>query len=407
MATLLKDVRGRSPFYYCQYRAADGRWLKKSTKQTDRSKAMEIALRLEQAENAAKVGTFTEQTARKLLGEILERVTGDTMQNYKIRQWFEHWLDLKEKVRSQKTMTRYRQVIRDYLKSLGARAELGLTHLSSKDVLNYRDSLRASRRTERTANLSVKVISAALNTACRQQHIASNPALAVEHLKVREVEKGVFTHEQVGKLLANAKGDWRRAIRFAYYTGARLSDVAKMQWESIDLEEKLISFTPSKTGKPLRIPLHSDLERELLKQPGIGKAYVFPSLAAVKSTGGRHGLSGQFRAIMDKAGINGVIRQRDDGSRAVSSLGFHSLRHTFASVLANHGVNEETRMKLTGHSTREVHALYTHHEAELLRAAIEIIPAVQPGDGPLLPLIPRKISRSRHKGSAALRAVSS
>src|SRR5437870_9704570 len=86
MATLVKDSRGRSPFYYCQYRAADGRWLKKSTKQTDRSKAMEIALRLEQAENAAKVGTFTEQTARKLLGEILERVTGDTMQNYKIRQ---------------------------------------------------------------------------------------------------------------------------------------------------------------------------------------------------------------------------------------------------------------------------------------------------------------------------------
>ena len=92
---------------------------------------------------------------------------------------------------------------------------------------------------------------------------------------------------------------------------------------------------------------------------------------------------------MEKAGINGVIKQREDGSRAVSSLGFHSLRHTFASVLANHGVNEETRMKLTGHSTREVHAVYTHYERKLLRAAIEGIPPVKPGDGPLCPEVPR------------------
>jgi integrase len=354
---------------------------------------MEVCLRLERAENAAKAGTFTEQIARKLLGEILERCNGERMQNYTIKDWFEHWLQLKEKVRSEKTMTRYRQVIRDFLRSLGGRANLALTHLSSKDVLNYRDSLRASRRTERTANLSVKVVSAALNTAYRQQHITSNPALAVEHLKVREAEKGVFTHEQMGKLLANSKGDWRRAILFAYFTGCRLSDLARMQWESIDLEDKFIFFTPSKTGKRLRIPLHPDLERELLNRPGIGKAYVFPALAATKSTGGRRGLSGQFRSIMEKAGVTGVVKQRDDGSRAVSSLGFHSLRHTFASVLANQGVNEETRMRLCGHVDRATHALYTHHQDSLLRAAIETIPNVKPGGGPLLPETPRPTGR--------------
>jgi hypothetical protein len=36
---------------------------------------------------------------------------------------------------------------------------------------------------------------------------------------VREAEKGAFTHEHVGKLLANSKGDWRRAILFTCYTG--------------------------------------------------------------------------------------------------------------------------------------------------------------------------------------------
>jgi integrase len=382
MASLQKDSRRRSPYWICYYRAADGRWLKKSTKQTDKKSAMEVCAALERAENAAKAGTFTEQTARKLLGEILERVTGERIENYTIKGWFAHWLQLKERVRSEKTMSRYRQVVRDFIESLSSRANLALTHLSSKDVLNYRDGLLRKRRTAHTAKLSVKVISAGLNTAYRQQHISSNPALAVEHVKVRIAEKGVFTHEQLGKLLANAKGDWKSAILFAYYTGIRLSDVAQMQWESIDITRKFIRFTPSKTGKPLEIPLHPELERELLKRPGIGRAYLFPTLAAnlnknKGSTGGRNGLSGQFRSIMERAGVTGSIRQRDDGSRAVSSLSFHSLRHSFNSAMANAGVAQEIRQKLTGHSSVETNKVYTHHELESLRAAISTLPKIR------------------------------
>jgi integrase len=381
MASLVKDLRGRSPYWICCYTSADGRRLKKSTKQKDRRSAMEVCLALECAENAAKSGTLTEQRTKELLGQVLERVTGEPLQNFTIKEWFSHWLELKAKVRGERTIERYRQVIRDFIVTLGNRANLAVTHLSSRDVLNYRDGLRASKRTERTANQSVGVISAALRTAMRQQHIVSNPALAVENLKVRAAQKGVFTLEQVCKLLAAAKGDWRGAILFAFHTGARLSDVARMRWESIDLAGKWIRFTPSKTNKPLEIPLHRELERELLKKPGVGKAFLFPELAAVKGTGGHGGLSGRFKAIMEKASIIGVIKQRDDGSRAVHALSFHSFRHTFASLLTNKGVNEETRMKLTGHSTRDAHAGYTHHEAELLRAAIEVIPDVDTSIG--------------------------
>jgi integrase len=376
--SLLKDSKGRSPYWICSYRSADGRWLKKSTKQKDRRNALEVCLALERAENAAKQGTLTEQRAKELIGNVLERVTGEKLVNYTIKGWIDHWLELKAKVRAANTMARYRQVARDFIKSLGDRANIPLTHLSSKDVLRYRDGLLANRRLAQTANNAIKIVSAMLSTAVRQQHIVSNPALAIEHLKVRVAERGVFTLEQVRKLLVAARGDWRGAIMFAHHTGARLSDVAKMQWENIDLQQKLIRFTPIKTPdkKPLVIPLHRELERELLKRPGIGKAYLFPSLATVKGTGGRHGLSGQFRAIMERAGVTGVIRQRDDGARAVSSLSFHSLRHTFTSNLLNKGVPEETRMKLTGHSTRDAHAGYTHHEWALLRASIDVLPDV-------------------------------
>jgi len=376
MASLTKDSKRRSKFWICCYTAADGRQLKKSTKQTDRKKAWEICLAIERAESQARNGTLTEQTAKKLIGEILERITGEPLHNYKAGEWLAHWIEMKERVRASKTAQRYRQVIRDFVASLGGRAKLALAHMSSKDILKYRDSIIAANKTPRTANLSVKVVSAAFNAALRQGHIQSNPCTALESLPVSAEERATFSREQVSKLVRAAEEgawlDWPGATLFGYYTGARLGDVANMQWSAIDLEEKLIRFAPSKTKKPVIIPLHPQLERELLKKPGVGKAFLFPSLAG-KGTGGAHGLSGRFAAIMDKAGIERKIIQHANG-RALSNLSFHSLRHSFNSALANAGVSQEIRQKLTGHASAETNKLYTHHELVPLRSAIALIP---------------------------------
>ena len=152
-----------------------------------------MCLAIERAENHAKNGTLTEQQAKKIIGEILERTTGEPLRNYKVRDWFAHWLEMKEQVRAGKTMDRYRQVIRDFIASLGNRANLALSHITPKDVLAYRDSITKAGKAARTANLSVKVVSAAFNAAVRQHIIESNPATALESLPVKTEEKGTFT----------------------------------------------------------------------------------------------------------------------------------------------------------------------------------------------------------------------
>ena len=125
----------------------------------------------------------------------------------------------------------------------------------------------------------MKVVSAAFNSALRQKHISSNPCTTLETLNVETEEKETFLPAQISKLLQAAEGDWRAAILLGYYTGARLSDVANMRWNALDLDKGIIRFTPSKTKKAVTIPLHDDLKSELLKNPGIGKAFLFPSLA--------------------------------------------------------------------------------------------------------------------------------
>ena len=104
MASLRKDSRGRSPFWICCYTSATGQRLQKSTKirinplkgekrrdglfktTTDkRTEALEVCLAIEYAENHAKNGTLTEQQAKKIISEILERTTGGPIRSYKIR----------------------------------------------------------------------------------------------------------------------------------------------------------------------------------------------------------------------------------------------------------------------------------------------------------------------------------
>ncbi len=344
MASLTKDSRARSPYWFCCYTSATGQRLKKSTKQKDRKKAWEVCLAIENAEGHAKNGTLTEQTAKKIIGEILERTTGEPLQNYKAREWFHHWLDIKEQVRADKTTTRYRQVARDFLASLGSRVNLGLAHIASKDILAYRNSIIGGGKSARTANLSVKVVSAAFNAALRQKHISSNPCTALEALNVDTEEKGTFSPAQISRLLRAAEGDWRGAILLGYYTGARLGDVANMRWNAVDLDKRLIRFTPSKTKKPVTVPLHDDLRRELLKSPGIGKAFLFPSLAG-KDTGGRHGLSGRFTAIMEKAGIEAA-------KSSPATLARKSTRNTRITSLRRCGLRSRQFRKSVSHERR-------------------------------------------------------
>ena len=62
-----------------------------------------------------------------------------------------------------------------------------------------------------------------------------------------------------------------------------------------------------------------------------------------------------------------------------SNKGFHALRHTFVTLLANNGVASELRQKLVGHSDSGVHKKYTHLELQPFRDAVARIPSILAG----------------------------
>jgi integrase len=155
-----------------------------------------------------------------------------------------------------------------------------------------------------------------------------------------------------------------------------------MEWKNIDLAEKVIRYRPSKTkrfAKNIVCPIHPCLEKFLLDLPSVDSpdTPLAPSLAK-SYTGGRGGLSNKFEQILLKSGMdNPAIVEGKGKGRAVKAFGFHSFRHTFKSILVNAGVEVLTADVLTGHAKKNVSERYIHRSIDLLRSAVEKLPALQ------------------------------
>jgi len=383
MASVIR--KPRSPYWYGAFTDATGRRLKKSTKLTDRSKALQMCIAWQRAADMARQRTLTEERAREIVSEIVSSVHGgDGLRSFTARRWFDHFAKIKSDSQNPKTAAKYKQIAAEFLDFLGPKADLNILSITSADVRAWRETRRAAGLSASTLNDYVTILSAIFNGAWRDHVITNNPCTAIEAVKdsvtPRRRQKHAFTVEQIKALLAEANRDWRGLILTAFYTGARLDNCANLRWRSIDYQGgpdkkgKITFESYSKHGDEHQVPLHEALKEHFLSlpTPKSDDEFVFPALANRRVTN----LSKEFRKLMSKARIeNQKVREKGKGAaRDVWALGFHSFRRTNISFLANADVPEERRMALTAHATREVHRGYTMHEFEELRKANAVLP---------------------------------
>jgi len=385
MASLHRHSSGRSPFWWVSFTGPDGRQIFRSTKQKQHTDALKVALKWEKAAKMAREGNLTEVQSRKVLNDILEEVGQPIMSLVKTAEFLQEWIASKTITKAKGTALRYQHTVDTFLQHLGPKAQNNIAGITPKDIETFRDYQIRQGKSPATANMEVKTLRVPFNLARRQGLILTNPAEAVELLPAETASRDVFTREQLGALLKVADVEWRGMILVGCTLGCRLGDAVRLTWVNIDLIKKTIRYFPQKTvrsskKKPVEAIILPDLEKYLLELPVKSKAPdapLFPSLSP-KHVGGKHGLSLVFRRLMDKAGIESVpLRENLKGKgRQFYSLGFHALRKSFVSTLANMGVSSEIRKKLVGHASDEVHAVYTKLETETLRNALEGFPSL-------------------------------
>lgn len=436
MASLHK--RPGSPFYFCAFDVTlpDGstRRLKRSTKKKKRADAQEEASRIEKVEmkkalagsdmaneaygalteaaDAAARGELSESRARAIIAKLAKASTGQQFHFYTVRVWAEEWAAGKAGTVKVVTTKRHRTSVKLFLLYLGPKADGRLEALTKSDLRKFRDALKkgfgGSPRSGSTVNFYLSDIGAMLRSAVAEDLLLSNPAEAVERLPEDDrMEREVFTLAEVGQLVSAAglkawtdelfpregeeksaqrRDEWQGLIVLAFYLEPRLGDSSRLTWEDVSLTDGYASFIPAKTSrskKRLRIPIHPHCLAILNQRHEEGATGpVFPLLSQ-RGSSGKLGLSSQFAAIMDAGGIDRrTLRETERDGRgkllrkSISARSFHSLRHSLTSLLANAGVAEELRKRITGHSSSAVHATYTHIELETLAGAIGKLPGI-------------------------------
>ena len=377
MASLHRQ-NGR-PYWYFAYTDQSGKRHFKSSKTSDKKEARRVADACQRAVDLTKVGTLTEDRARKVIenavSEILE-TSGIAMQRFSVEDYLNSWLKEKEVETELSTSSLYARMVKQFIAFLGLKAKQNLTTLRSDDVQAFRDHLLSTKRSATTVNMHLSILRIALDKAIKRNLIDRNAAKHVETVsRADRLRRRAFTLDELRKIIEVANDDWRTMIYVGLYTGLRLGDIATLTWTNVDLLRKEITVHTRKTRRTVILPIAKPLlgRLELIPVGDDPKAALFSAACSVPT----HYLSNQFRSIMASAGL--VPAQKDTlgkKTRHQSDITFHSLRHTATSLLKNAGVSDVVARDLIGHDSAAVSASYTHIDTDTKRAAVDLMPDV-------------------------------
>jgi len=212
----------------------------------------------------------------------------------------------------------------------------GGTRLTQVDPRTLDPEVRRKRRV--TANQTFTDLRAALNFAFGEGKIASN--MAWRHVKlfrsVNRIRTDILTWEQARKMVQLANPELQRLILAALYTGCRITELFQMRVGDINGSRAAIYITPVKCyrGRTIALP---DEGYEFFKALAYGHDNDSPLIRRNKGWPWTVGyVRSHFHKLCAQMGLP-------------RTFVFHSLRHTYASLLLKAGTPPIVVARQLGH----------------------------------------------------------
>ncbi len=236
---------------------------------------------------------------------------------------------------------------------------------SQIDIMEYVSSLAGSLSIRSIArNLSsLKVFYRFLMSDGK---IQTNPARLISNPKLPRRLPGVLSGEEVERLLAAPDAQATRGMRdramleLLYASGLRVSELVGLRVAGINLEAGWVR-TLGKGSKERMVPMGSKAQQSLKEY----LAYSRPSLLKKRSSSYLFVTS---RAKpMSRQAFWKIIKRCTRRAGISKEISPHSLRHSFASHLLEHGADLRSVQIMLGHSDISTTQIYTHVTRERLK----------------------------------------
>ena len=333
----------------------DGRWEGRFTAGHDPSTGKQVIKSV-----LGKTQAEVKEKLKKAMDDT-QKVDFTKSGKYTVGIWMDEWFEnvAKIKVRASSHQT-YRGYIDNHIKpNIG---NIPIEKLTTMDLQKFYRKLLSKGRVERIESkdqpkgLSAKtvrninqVISSAMDLAVAQKIIPANPTNACALPKIEHQEMQTIPAEQLQAFLQEAKAT---GVYEMYYielaTGLRRGELLGLKWQDIDWKNGVIKVrrqvarvdgqikeAPLKTKNSYRTVTISQQTIEVLKEQKkkTNDTYVFPS-----PNGGPispDSVNNMLKRVLERAGIPKVR--------------FHDLRHTFATIALQNGVDIKTVSGMLGH----------------------------------------------------------
>ena len=218
------------------------------------------------------------------------------------------------------------------------------------------------KRSPAGVNRILAALSTVLNECYKNELVSRKPAYT--RCKESAGRAGFYTEEEMASLYEAAlslqvDGELLHdSILFAYYTGDRLGELTKIEWDGINIEDRQITFKDTKNGSDHVIHMAADLV-EMLKRRFHDRVddRVFPW------TGNRLGKDHLRRAFKKAQTIAGITHERC----------WHEIRHTTGTHLISKGVGVRTVMGVLNHSNINTTLRYAKNTDKAVADAIDLL----------------------------------
>ena len=260
-----------------------------------------------------------------------------------------------EKGLTDKTKESYQNDLEVYKNFLETKHITDITNITSEHI---KDFLKDRNDTEKTTTIAhnLTVIKNFHSYLFRQKLVKEDVSEFIERPKLRKSLPKTLSIEDVNKLLdipLNTLFDYRNKamLELMYGTGLRVSEIVNLNTTDIDLTNCLIRIM-GKGNKEREVPLgeysiyylnlYLDKRREMLKNTSCDKLFLNNHGKGMT----RQGFFKNLKQILKEKGLNPEISP-------------HTLRHSFATHLINHGADLRSIQEMLGHSDISTTKIYT------------------------------------------------
>lgn len=257
--------------------------------------------------------------------------------------------------------------IREWHRALATHAPRRRTAIGSRQRFGAKPQTEEQKRARRAStNRVLTVLKAILNKALEDELATDSGAWKnVKPFKNADAPRVRFLTEAESMRLINASGpDFRALVRAALFTGARYGELTALTAADVNPDTAIVFIKPSKGEKARHVPL-SPSGLDIFKTAIAGK--TGEALVFTKANGEAWGKNHHVRALEAAC----------DKAKIVPGIGFHELRHTYASLLAQAGADLLTISKLLGHADTRVTSRHYAHlcDRTLANAVSTLLPS--------------------------------